>query len=266
MFATAIGLAQSVLPCFGEDDTAGVVTYVRGKWTQNTPDGKSETLKTYSLIREGATLKAQGEKDKIEIRLGERRTVVRLGNKQAKEPIESKKSVDNIWEKAMGLLSKHSEEFSTTMFKGGSELHDALILTTPDADLSQVFKDMPDGQYLISLKEKVLQGTSQPIGTYQVSKVKGQKTTVKLDGFRPGLYELATIERKAGAGKEDAVLQKCWILISKEDKRKEAKEKWQEALNKTKDWQERPNACSRECFLKAIMYAIAKSQNETAVN
>lgn len=273
VFAAITGISLSVLPGYAEEDPVGIVTYVRGKWTQTAPDGKSEQLKTYSAIVEGAMLKAKDEKDQIEIRMGERRTVKRRGNKQAKEPIESAKDADNIWSRAMGLLSKHSNEFSTTMYKGGSDLHDAVILTSPeDADLTDVFKDMEPGQYLISLREKVLEGTSQPIGTFQVTVAKGAnsnananaKTLVKLDGAKPALYELSTIERKAG--KEDVVLQKCWILICKEDKRQEAKAKWQVALEKTKDWQERPNACSRECFLKAIMYAIAKSQKDTAEN
>lgn len=265
VFAVITGIAYSVLPGYAEEDPAGIVTYVRGKWTQTAPDGKSEPLKTYSAIVEGAVLKAKDEKDQIEIRMGERRTIKRRGNKQAKEPIESVKDADNIWSRAMGLLSKHSNEFSPTMYKGGSDLHDAVILTSPqEADLTDVFKDMEPGQYLISLREKVLEGTSQPIGTFQVTVAKDTKTVVKLDGAKPALYELSTLERKAG--KNDVVLQKCWILLSQEDKRQEAKAKWQGALDKTKDWQERPNACSRECFLKAIMYAIAKSQKTTAVN
>jgi hypothetical protein len=36
-------------------------------------------------------------------------------------------------------------------------------------------------------------------------------------------------------------------------------EKWNEALNSTKDWKDDGDACSRESFLKAVMFALDHS-------
>ncbi len=246
-----------LLPASAEESCIGFVTYASGRWTQIKPDGTSAPLKKYSAVCDGTLLKAASESDEIEIKLCDRQTVSRRGNKLSEKPVQLKKESYDLFARAMKLFSEHPQDFISTMAKGSSSLTDAIVLCDRDAtDLSEVFQAMSPGKYLFRLRPVNGKSDAERIGPFTANVKAKEKTVVALAETKSGLFELATIERRPG--KEDAVLQKCWIFLVDEKQRADAAKKWKAAVDKTKDWKERPNACSRACFLKAVMFSLAR--------
>lgn len=252
-----------LLQASAEESCIGFVTYTSGSWSQTKPDGTRAPVKKYSAICDGAMLKADSESDEIEIKLCDRRTVSRRGNKLSKKPVVLKKEPIDLLARAMKLFSEHPQDFISTMAKGSSALTDAIVVCEKNGpDLSEVFQAMSPGKYLFRLRPINGKSDAEKIGPFTANVRVKEKIVVSIGGTKPGLFELATIERRPG--KEDAVLQKCWIFLVDEKQRADAANKWKAALEKTKDWKERPNACSRSCFLKAVLFSLARESTGDA--
>ncbi len=213
--------------------------------------------KYFSSIKSGALLKGEPEDSDIEIQLIDRSVVTRHGNKLASRPIELKKEPDGFFDKIFRIVQEQPQEFVTTMARGADSLNDAIAVSNAGSiDLSDVFSEMKPGQYSFKLTEKNGRSDNPASKTFSANVAKGAKVLFTAPDIAPGLYEMKTIEV---VDEQERPVQKCWVAIVKKDNASDAQKKWQEALEKTKNWKDRPNACSRTCFLKAVLFSVARA-------
>lgn len=255
LFSVSIGSVA-----FAEDACIGLVTTAEGDWTMTDKEKNSSTVRKYSAIVNGATLHAPSPKDSIEIRLSDHSVIKQHGGKKQNPPIVLKEPTDSLWERAISLFSKQPEVFISTMARGGPAPKDSLvILSDGSVDLGDVFSEMEPKDYRFKLTEVNSQDKAnrKEVGQFEVKSVDGKRTPVALPNVPYGLYELALVDPSL------SMPPKCWVLIKNSADCATLQQKWQEALTRTKNWKEAENACSRKCFLKALLYSMANPKLES---
>lgn len=239
-----------------DDYVIGMISMMEGDWTVSDKAGQWKKPTRFAIVVEGSTFKSASKKALLQIRLIDRTVVTLHESKLASRPIVLTHAPDNLWQRAFKLLSERPQDYIPTIGRGSWTLHDAIVKSDASAvDLSQVFAESPP-QHIARFTMRPLPSTgSEParvIGRFQLAVSSNHVARMELPEVPPGLYELATVE-----GKDDRPLDKCWLLILKPDQYAAAKAKWQAAVSKTRNWQEVENACSRQCFLRAILASLS---------
>lgn len=256
-------------------ENIGLVLKVKGEWLlDGKPVGAGETLpaggKIFHSPKEGGE---SSSFDYITIVLFSGKLESRSWDKTEtwNDPIplpSATKEVPSPWKRivaaVMGVFPGHPEKYAQMSVRGGTaDLRDAVVnFNDGQVNLEPAFKHMKKGTYLLLFQP--IHGTPESneqdaLKPAPFNWVPGAPLLLRVDGLRPGLYELSL---RSVQSEDQLTAAKAWVLVADNVRYEKIAAAFEQGTTLTQQWGKEAPADAAHSFLRAYLDSLTLEQTK----